>query len=159
MTDADERGSDAPLPRRPSHDDLRAIYASTRTIAVVGASADIDKPAHTIPRYLQAQGFRIIPVNPRGGRILGEEARPSLVDIHEAVDVVDVFRPAEEGPDIAREAARLGARVIWFQPGTQSAEASRTAAAAGLQVVTRYCMGAAHGMLGLGPGPDEERPR
>jgi uncharacterized protein len=158
MTDADANVPDASLPRRPSHDDLRDIYASVRTIAVVGASADPGKPAHTIPRYLQEQGYRIIPVNPRGGRILGEDARPSLSDIDEPVDVVDVFRPADEGPDVAREAARIGARVIWFQPGTQSADASRTAAAAGLQVVTRYCMGAAHGMLGLGPGPDEDAP-
>ena len=156
MSDAHRGGEGAPLSRRPSHEDLRRIYAVTRTIAVVGASGDPDKPAHTIPRYLQSQGYRVIPVNPRGGTILGAPALPSLIEIDEPVDVVDVFRPAEEGPDIARQAARIGATVIWFQPGTQSAEASRAAASAGLQVVTRYCIGAAHGMLGLGPGPDDD---
>jgi predicted CoA-binding protein len=140
---------------RPTRDDLLRIYAETRVIAVVGASDDVAKPAGNIPAYLKAQGYRIIPVNPTRDTVLGERAYASLADIGEPVDVVDVFRPAPEGPAIARAAADIGAKVIWFQPGTQSGEASRIAHDAGVTVVSRICMGATHGTLGLGPGPDE----
>jgi predicted CoA-binding protein len=140
---------------RPTRDDLLGIYAETRVIAVVGASDDVAKPAGNIPAYLKAQGYRIIPVNPTRDTVLGERAYASLADIGEPVDVVDVFRPAPEGPAIARAAADIGAKVIWFQPGTQSGEASRIAHDAGVTVVSRICMGATHGTLGLGPGPDE----
>jgi predicted CoA-binding protein len=140
---------------RPSRDDLLRIYADTKVIAVVGASDDRSKPAGNIPAYLQSQGYRIVPVNPTRDTVLGERAYASLADIDEPVDVVDVFRPAPEGAGIARQAAELGAKVIWFQPGTQSGEASRIAHDAGLTVVSRICMGATHGTLGLGPGPDE----
>jgi predicted CoA-binding protein len=140
---------------RPTRDELLRIYAETKVIAVVGASDDVAKPAGNIPAYLKAQGYRIIPVNPTRDTVLGERAYASLADIGEPVDVVDVFRPAPEGPAIARAAAGLGAKVIWFQPGTQSGEASRIAHDAGVTVVSRICMGATHGTLGLGPGPDE----
>jgi uncharacterized protein len=144
------------LPRsfRARRDELLRIYGETKVIAVVGASDDVSKPAGNIPAYLQSQGYRIIPVNPVRDTVLGEPAIPSLGDIGEPVDVVDVFRPAAEGPGIARDAAAIGAKVIWFQPGTQSAEASAIAKEAGLTVITRICMGATHGTLGLGPGPD-----
>jgi uncharacterized protein len=77
---------------------LLRIYAETKTIAVVGASAEETKAAHQIPRYLQSQGYRFIPANPRGGEILGEPVFRSLADIDVPVDVVDVFRPAQEAP-------------------------------------------------------------
>jgi predicted CoA-binding protein len=140
---------------RPSRDDLLRIYADTKVIAVVGASDDRSKPAGNIPAYLQSQGYRIIPVNPTRDTVLGERSYASLADVDEPVDVVDVFRPAPEGADIARQAAQIGAKVIWFQPGTQSGDASRVAHDAGLTVISRICMGATHGTLGLGPGPDE----
>jgi predicted CoA-binding protein len=140
---------------RPSRDDLVRIYADTKVIAVVGASDDRSKPAGNIPAYLQSQGYRIIPVNPTRDTVLGERSYASLADVDEPVDVVDVFRPAPEGADIARQAAQIGAKVIWFQPGTQSGDASRVAHDAGLTVISRICMGATHGTLGLGPGPDE----
>jgi predicted CoA-binding protein len=132
---------------------LLRIYAETRTIAVVGASADESKPAHQIPRYLQAQGYRIVPVNPRGGQLFGERVFRSLGEIDVPVDVVDVFRPAEEAPEIARQAIAIGAKVLWLQLGIVSVEAQRIAEAAGLTVVMNRCMGATHGLLGLGPGP------
>jgi uncharacterized protein len=133
---------------------LLGIYAETKTIAVVGASTDPSKPAHQIPRYLQRQGYRILPVNPRGGEILGEAAARSLTEVDRPVDVVDVFRPAEEAPQIAREAIAVGAKVLWLQLGIESEEAKRLAEAAGLTVVMNRCMGATHAELGLGPGPD-----
>jgi predicted CoA-binding protein len=132
---------------------LVRIYAETKTIAVVGASADPAKPAHRIPRYLQRQGYRIVPVNPRGGELLGEPAARSLAEVDGPVDVVEVFRPAAEAPQIAREAVAVGAKVLWLQTGIESEEAKRIAEAAGLTVVMNRCMGETHGELGLGPGP------
>jgi uncharacterized protein len=141
-------------PGEPSEGQLRGIYATTRTIAVVGASANEAKPAHRIPRYLQSQGYRILPVNPREDQILGEKVYRSLGDIEPPADVVDVFRPPEEAEQVAHDAVALGARVLWFQPGTDSDEAVRLAAEAGLTVVAGRCMGETHGELGLGPGPE-----
>jgi uncharacterized protein len=137
----------------PSREQLLRIYAETRTIAVVGASGDPSKPAHRIPRYLQSQGYRILPVNPRGGELLGEPVARSLAEVDGPVDVVDVFRPAEEAPRIAREAIEAGAKVLWLQVGIVSEEARQEAEAAGLTVVMDRCMGEAHAELGLGPGP------
>ncbi len=134
--------------------ELLAIYKQTKSIAVVGASANEDKPAHLIPRYLQSQGYRIIPVNPRGGEILGERVYRSLREVDVPVDVVDVFRPPAEAEAVARDAIAIGAKVLWFQPGTHTEEAVHFASAAGLTVVAERCMGATHGELGLGPGPD-----
>jgi alkanesulfonate monooxygenase SsuD/methylene tetrahydromethanopterin reductase-like flavin-dependent oxidoreductase (luciferase family) len=139
--------------REPSRDDLLRIYDQTKTIAVVGASASEDKPAHEIPRYLQSQGYRILPVNPRGGEIFGETVYRSLLDIDVPVDVVDVFRPPAEAEEVAREAVAIGAKTLWFQPGTHTDEAIRLASRAGITVVAKRCMGATHGALGLGPGP------
>jgi predicted CoA-binding protein len=133
---------------------LLRIYAETKTIAVVGASADPSKPAHRIPRYLQGQGYRIRPVNPRGGEVLGEAVARSLAEVDAPVDVVEVFRPAAEAPQVAREAVAAGATVLWLQAGISSEEARQVAEAAGLTVVMDRCMGATHGELGLGPGPD-----
>jgi predicted CoA-binding protein len=132
---------------------LARILAETKTIAVVGASGDPSKPAHQIPRYLQRQGYRIVPVNPRGGELLGEPVARSLAEVDGPVDVVDVFRPAAETPQVAREAAEIGAKVLWLQLGIESEEARQIAEAAGLTVVMDRCMGATHGELGLGPGP------
>jgi predicted CoA-binding protein len=143
-------------PDEPSEQQLRGIYATTRTIAVVGASANEAKPAHRIPRYLQSQGYRILPVNPREDEILGEKVYRSPGDIGLPVDVVDVFRPPEEAEQVARDAVALGTRVLWFQPGTDSEAAVRLAAEAGLVVVTGRCMGETHGELGLGPGPEDD---
>jgi predicted CoA-binding protein len=137
----------------PLREQLLRIYAETRTIAVVGASGDPSKPAHRIPRYLQSQGYRILPVNPRGGELLGEPVARSLAEVEGPVDVVDVFRPAEEAPGIAREAIAAGAKVLWLQVGIESEEARQEAEAAGLTVVMDRCMGEAHAELGLGPGP------
>ena len=132
---------------------LLRIYAQTKTIAVVGASADESKATHQVPRYLQSQGYRILPVNPHGGEIFGEPVFRSLAEIDVPVDVVDVFRPAEEAPQIARQAIAIGAKVLWLQLGIVSEEARRLAESAGLTVIMNRCMGATHGLLGLGPGP------
>ncbi len=136
-----------------NEDELRRIYANTKTIAVVGVSSDPKKPAHEIPRYLQGQGYRIVPISPKGGELLGERVYESLPDVDVPLDAVDVFRPSEEAEAIARDAVAIGAKVLWFQEGTHTDEAVKTARDAGLTVVFGRCMGNTHGKLGLGPGP------
>lgn len=143
-----------------SYDDLGDIYRETETIAVVGASGSPSKLANSIPGYLQHHGYRMLPVNPRGGEILGVPAHQRLSDIEGPIDVVDVFRPPAEAEAVAREAVAIGAKVLWFQPGTHTDQAARIAADAGLLVVVNRCIGAVHAQLGLGPGPgrtDEAR--
>jgi predicted CoA-binding protein len=134
-------------------DALLRIYRQIRTIAVVGASANPQKPAHKIPAYLRSQGYRIVPVNPRGGELLGERAYRSLLEVPTPVDAVDVFRPPAEAETVAQDAVAVGAKVLWFQPGTHTEKAVRLADEAGLEVVADRCMGETHGELGLGPGP------
>ena len=102
---------------------------------------------------LDSQGYTIVPVNPHVGEIFGEPVFRSLAEIDVPVDVVDVFRPAEEAPAIARQAIAIGAKVLWLQLGIVSEEARRLAESAGLTVIMNRCMGATHGLLGLGPGP------
>jgi uncharacterized protein len=138
---------------QPTHEDLLRIFAQPKTIAVVGASSTFGKPGHDIPRYLQSQGYRIVPVNPRGGEILGERAFASLRDVDGPIDVVEVFRPPEEALAVAQDAIAVGAKVLWFQKDTDSDEGVAAAADAGLTVITKRCMGVTHGLLGLGPGP------
>src|SRR5919106_3101030 len=139
----------------PSDDDLRQIYEATSTIAVVGASENPGKAAFAIPRQLKGLGYRIVPVNPRGGEILGERAYRSLDEVDVPIDVVDVFRPAEETPDIARQAMKAGAKVLWLQEGIVSEEAAGIAREGGLTAGMGICMGATARRLGVsrrGPG-------
>jgi predicted CoA-binding protein len=126
---------------------LREIYDRTKTIAVVGASNNPTKPANSIPRYLKGEGFRIIPVNPKEEEILGERVFRSVGEIDVPVDAVDVFRPGEEAPGIAREAVAIGAKVLWLQEGITSDEAEAIARQGGLTFVSNRCMGETHWTL------------
>ena len=123
------------------------ILSNCKTIAVVGLSVKPDRPANTIPTYLQAQGYRIIPVNPNLTEALGEKAYPNLRDIPEPVDVVDIFRRAEDVAPIVEDAIAIGAKVVWMQLGIVNEAAAAQAEAAGLQVVMDSCMGATHRAL------------
>lgn len=136
----------------PSEDELRRIYAETETIAVVGCSGTWPKPSHVVPAYLQAHGFRVLPVNPGEDELLGEPCVATLADVDEPIDVVNVFRPAPEVPAIARDAVELGARCLWIQNGIESEEGAAIAAEGGLDVVMGVCIAIVHGDLGLGPG-------
>nr|BFE57498.1 hypothetical protein GCM10020063_020240 [Dactylosporangium thailandense] len=119
----------------------RQILADARTIAVVGASRDPLKAAYWVPKMLQEQGWRIIPINPHADRILGEHVYGRLADVPWRIDVVNVFRPAAEAPQIVREVAAFGARAVWLQLGIESPEARRIAEAAGLEYVEDTCIG------------------
>jgi predicted CoA-binding protein len=116
------------------------ILRDSVTIAVVGLSREPHKAAHHVPASLQALGFRIIPVNPEADELLGETAYPTLADIPEPVDVVEVFRPAPDAAGVAREAAALGIGAIWLQLGIRSPEAAQVAADAGMDYVEDRCM-------------------
>lgn len=130
-------------------DDPAEILERSRTIAVVGMSTDPAKAAYSVPAELQAAGFRIVPVNPNAAEILGETAYASLVDVPDPIDVVEVFRPAEEAPDVARQAVEIGAKAVWLQEGIRSAEARRIAKEAGLDYVEDRCMGIERAQLGI----------
>lgn len=133
----------------PSVDELRAIYSATTTIAAVGASSDPSKDSHRIPAYLAYQGFKVIAVSPRGGELFGEPVRGTLADIDGPVDVVNVFRPSDEVPAIATEAAAIGAKVLWLQTGIASEEGAAIARRAGMTIVMDLCMGTTHAQLSL----------
>lgn len=117
------------------------ILRAFETLAIVGVSRDPSKPAHSVPKAMQAAGFRVIPVNPYADELLGERVYRRLADIPEPVEVVVVFRPSEEAAGIAREAVAIGAKALWLQLGIESDEARRIAQAAGLLYVEDRCIG------------------
>lgn len=120
---------------RSSHE----ILESALTIAVVGASRDPDKAGGSVPEGLQRRGFRIIPINPYADTLFGEKVYRSLLDVPEKIDLVDVFRPAADAPEIARQAVAVGARALWLQEDIRSEEARRIAEAAGMEYVEDEC--------------------
>jgi predicted CoA-binding protein len=131
----------------PPDTELTQILTGASTIAMVGASSNPEKASHHIMRQLQHAGYRVIPVNPRETEILGERSYPSLIDIPERVDIVVVFRRAEDTPVIADEAVKIGAKTLWLQQGISSEEAAARATAGGLKVVMNACIGATHARL------------
>jgi hypothetical protein len=129
-------------PVGPSDAELRSILGDARTIAVVGLSSRPDRPSHDVAAYLQQHGYRIVPVNPNETEVLGERAYASLADIPPEIeiDVVDVFRRAEDTPPIARAAVERGAKVLWLQDGIVNEEAQRIGEAAGMTVIMGVCI-------------------
>lgn len=137
----------------PTDDELRAILSTSRTIAVVGASSKRDRPSFGVLKTLMAAGFNVVPVTPREERILGRTAYATLADVPDPVDIVDVFRRAEDTPAIADEAARIGAKVLWLQLGIVSDEAAARARAHGLVVIMDLCIGQTTTRLGIKRAP------
>jgi uncharacterized protein len=128
---------------------IREILERSNTVATVGASTNPAKAAHGVPEHLKRIGFHVIPVNPNASEILGERSLGSLLDIDEPVDVVQVFRPSEEAPDIARQAVQIGAKVLWLQLGITSPEAGAIATEAGITFVEDRCMAKESRRLGI----------
>src|SRR3954470_6263097 len=137
--------------QNPSDEQLKQILTDATTIAMVGASSNPEKASYGIMRKLQSVGYRVIPVNPREAEILGERSYPSLVDVPERIDIVDVFRRAEDTPGIADEAVTIGAKALWLQTGIVSEDAAARATAGGLTVVMDRCIGATVSLLKAGP--------
>ncbi|HXC13492.1 MAG TPA: O-acetylhomoserine aminocarboxypropyltransferase [Stellaceae bacterium] len=137
-----------PLPYSDAQ--LRSILERVRTIAMVGASPNWNRPSYFVMKYLQNKGYRVIPVNPgiAGETLLGETAYASLRDIPEPVDMVDVFRAARETPAIVEDAIAIGAKVVWMQLGIKNDEAAAKAEAAGIEVVMNRCPKIEFGRLG-----------
>jgi predicted CoA-binding protein len=120
------------------------ILEAYRTVAVVGLSPDVERPSFRVASYLQEHGYRIIPVNPNFSEILGETSYPDLASIGEPVDVIDIFRRAEETPAIVEQAIAKGAKAVWMQEGVVNRTAASRARKAGLMVVMDRCMRKEH---------------
>lgn len=129
------------------NDVLRRILGDNR-VAVIGASTCYEKAAYIVPAYLQRHGYEIVPVNPTADEIFGEQAYDSLADVTKTIDIVEIFRPSEEVPEIVEQAlARDDVKTIWMQLGIRNDEAARAAEAAGVNVVQDHCMEVEHGQL------------
>jgi len=119
---------------------VEVILRRYDTITVVGASNATEKPAHYVPAHMQEHGWRIIPINPHADEILGERVFRSLAEVPEPIGLVDVFRPSDRTPDIARQAVAAGATALWLQLHIASDEARRIAEDAGLLYVEDRCL-------------------
>lgn len=131
----------------PSDREIRQLLETVKTIAVVGLSDKPDRESYSVAQYLQAHGYRIIPVNPTVDQVLGEKSYASVTDIPEQVDMVDVFRKPEAVMAVVQEAIDAGAGMVWMQLGVVNQEAAAKAEAAGLQVVMDRCMKVEHSRL------------
>ena len=142
-------------------DDITHILETTRTVAIVGMSDNPERASHEVAHYLQAGGYRIIPVNPvlaqKGEKVLGETpyadleaAAKALKDAGEhPIDMVDVFRTSEDVPPVADQASAIGAKTLWLQLSIHHPEAEQKAAAAGLNVVSNKCTKIEHARRGI----------
>jgi len=126
-------------------DIIRNLLDTCRTIALVGLSADRQKASYFVASYLRYEGYRVIPVNPRGGEILGEHVYPDLLSIPDRVDLVDVFRPASECLSLVDQAIAIRAKAVWTQLRIIDFEAAERALTAGLKVVMDKCVKMEHG--------------
>jgi len=126
----------------PTDDEIRDLFNSAKTIAVVGLSSKRNRPSFGVARFLQSAGYRIIPVNPNETEIHGEKAYASLDEIPKdiRVDIVDIFRRSEEVPEVVEAAIRIGARAVWMQEGVVHEAAAARARKAGLLVVMDHCI-------------------
>jgi predicted CoA-binding protein len=128
---------------------MKQLLQETKTIAVVGLSNKPDRPSYGVTQYMQAHGYKIIPVNPTCSEILGETCYPDLSSIPVAVDMVNVFRKPEDCLEVAREAVKIGAKSLWLQMGVINQEALDYASSHGLTGIMDKCLMVEHHKLGL----------
>jgi predicted CoA-binding protein len=121
-------------------DAILELLKQYKTIAVVGLSSNPMRPSYDVTEYMQAAGYRIIPVNPNERKVLGEKSYARLEEVPEKIEIVNVFRRAEEVPAVVESAIRVGAKVVWMQQGVQNEEAAAKARAAGLMVIEDACI-------------------
>ncbi|HTU48264.1 MAG TPA: CoA-binding protein [Bryobacteraceae bacterium] len=120
--------------------EMTDLLRAAKTIAVVGLSSNPMRPSFGVSRFLQRQGFRVIPVNPNETEVLGERAYGSVKDVPDQIDIVNIFRRPARVPEVVDDALAKGARCIWMQEGVINHEAARKAEAAGLSVVMNRCI-------------------
>jgi predicted CoA-binding protein len=120
--------------------DIEKVLTKYRTVAVVGASPNPERPSHRVADFLKKEGFRVIPVTPNADKVVGEKAYPDLASIPVPVEVVDIFRRSEDVPPIVDQAIAIGAQAVWMQEGIVNKEAAARARKAGLTVVMDHCM-------------------
>ncbi|NHJ46907.1 MAG: CoA-binding protein [Asgard group archaeon] len=125
-------------------EEIKDIIKTSKTIAVVGISRNPDKAAHGVPKYLQSQGYKIVPVNPKADKILGEKAYPTLKDLPLKVDIIDIFRPSEQTPAIVKVAVTLKPKLIWLQLGIANEEAEKIAKKHNISIVMNKCLKVEH---------------
>ncbi|OAT85444.1 CoA-binding protein [Desulfotomaculum copahuensis] len=141
----------------PEDKALKSLLSTARTIAVVGLSDKPQRDSHRVAKYLQEQGYRIIPVNPVLKEVLGEAAYPDLASVPVPVDIVNIFRRSEEVPGVVDAAlANTPPEAIWMQLGVVNEEAAKAAVSRGVTVVMDRCIKVEHGRL-LGGAPGGER--
>src|SRR6267142_4122899 len=121
-------------------DAILELLKKYKTIAVVGLSSNPMRPSYDVTEYMQAAGYRIIPVNPNERKVLGEKSYARLEDVREKIEIVNVFRRAGEVPPVVESAIRVGAKVVWMQLGIENEEAAAMARAAELVVVEDACI-------------------
>ena len=121
-------------------DAILELLKQYKTIAVVGLSSNPMRPSYDVTEYMQAAGYRIIPVNPNERKVLGEKSYARLEEVPEKIEIVNVFRRAEEVPAVVESAIRVGAKVVWMQQGVENEEAAEKARAAGLVVIEDACI-------------------
>jgi predicted CoA-binding protein len=119
---------------------IRRILDECKTIAVVGLSSNLMRPSNNVSDYMQRKGYRIIPVNPNETEALGEKAYPTLADVPEKIDLVDIFRRSDEAGAVVDEAISVGAKAVWLQEGVVDHAAAQRAQDAGLLVVMDRCI-------------------
>ena len=130
-----------------SIENIKRILNEYKTIAVVGLSAKWNRPSHFAAKYMKTYGYKIIPVNLAYEEVLGEKCYPSLLDIPEPVDIVDIFRLPQDVPPIVEDAIKIGAKVVWMQLTIEHEEAAQRAREAGLEVIMNRCVKIEHGRL------------
>ncbi|OGO18578.1 MAG: CoA-binding protein [Chloroflexi bacterium RBG_16_50_11] len=123
---------------------IEEILKNSRTIAMVGLSANTERPSNIVATYLKEKGYKVIPVNPGEKTILGETSYPDLTSVPDKIDVVDIFRRPEDVLPIVREAIKVGAKAVWMQEGIKNEAAAAEAQKAGLPVVMDKCMRKEH---------------
>ena len=133
---------------RDSHTDeeIKQIF-SLKNVAVIGMSKHQEKAAHYVPKYLSQNGYNIIPVNPTADEILDKKCYPSVEDVPETIDIVEVFRPSDQVLPVVQQAIKKKPKVIWLQEGIHNAEAEELARKEGIKVVFNRCMLAEHQRL------------
>lgn len=126
-------------------DTIQRILNQSRTVVIYGLSSDSQKASYFVASYLKDAGYTIVPVNPKGGVILGEKVYTSMKDIDFPIDIVDVFRPRHEVPQILEDAIAIGAKVFWQQLRINDLESAAKAKAAGMEAVVDLCLKMEHG--------------